>query len=69
MPAIALGHVAPRTLRTPVEWAPLVIADSHCKGCELCVDACPKAVRAVDRTRVTSRRGATPNLRTREALS
>jgi 2-oxoglutarate ferredoxin oxidoreductase subunit delta len=51
---MALGSVAPRTTRAPAEWAPLVIADGHCKGCELCVAACPKAVLALDRTRVNA---------------
>ncbi len=38
--------------RPPLPWAPLVIAEEHCKGCELCVAACPKAVLALDRSRV-----------------
>jgi 2-oxoglutarate ferredoxin oxidoreductase subunit delta len=41
-------------LRPPVPWAPLVIAEEHCKGCELCVAACPRAVLALDRGRVNS---------------
>jgi 2-oxoglutarate ferredoxin oxidoreductase subunit delta len=38
--------------RPPVPSAPLVIAESRCKGCEICVDACPKGVLALDRSRV-----------------
>ena len=38
--------------RPPVPWAPLVIAEDRCKGCELCVSACPKDVLALDRSRV-----------------
>ncbi|MGA2513994.1 MAG: 4Fe-4S dicluster domain-containing protein [Candidatus Limnocylindrales bacterium] len=37
---------------SPMTWAPLDIAEEHCKGCELCVDACPKGVLALDRSRV-----------------
>ncbi len=33
-----------------VAWSPLVIAEEHCKGCELCVAACPKDVLALDQT-------------------
>lgn len=33
-------------------WSPLVIAEEHCKGCELCVAACPKHVLALDETTV-----------------
>ena len=41
--AIALeGSVAPAT------WSPLRIATDRCKGCELCVDACPTGVLALD---------------------
>lgn len=40
-------------LATPVHaplppWSPLVIAEDRCKGCELCVAACPKSVLALD---------------------
>jgi 2-oxoglutarate ferredoxin oxidoreductase subunit delta len=41
--AIALeGSVAPAT------WSPLRIATDRCKGCELCVGACPPGVLALD---------------------
>ncbi len=40
------------TPRPPVPWTPLVVAEEHCKGCELCVAACPKGVLALDRGRV-----------------
>ena len=42
------------TLRPPVPWAPLVIAEDRCKGCVLCVTACPKNVLALDRGRVNT---------------
>jgi 2-oxoglutarate ferredoxin oxidoreductase subunit delta len=32
----------------PAIFEPLVIADEHCKGCGLCVDACPKHVLELD---------------------
>ena len=35
-------------------WAPLVIAEDHCKGCELCIAACPKSVLGLDRSRVNN---------------
>jgi 2-oxoglutarate ferredoxin oxidoreductase subunit delta len=38
----------------PTTWIPLVIAADHCKGCELCVAACPKAVLALDHERVNA---------------
>ena len=38
--------------QSPPPFRPLVIAEEHCKGCELCVAACPKAVLALDRGRV-----------------
>jgi 2-oxoglutarate ferredoxin oxidoreductase subunit delta len=41
--AIALeGSVA------PAAWSPLRIATDRCKGCELCVGACPPGVLALD---------------------
>ncbi len=33
-------------------WQPLDIASERCKGCELCISACPKDCLALDRTRV-----------------
>ena len=32
----------------------LAIATDHCKGCELCVEACPPHVLALDRERVNA---------------
>ena len=32
----------------PVEWSPLEIAADRCKGCELCIGACPQHVLALD---------------------
>jgi 2-oxoglutarate ferredoxin oxidoreductase subunit delta len=32
----------------PVSWSPLAIETDRCKGCELCVTACPKACLALD---------------------
>jgi len=48
---MAISPIAMAT-RQPVPWTPLVIAVDHCKGCELCVAACPKAVLALDRSQV-----------------
>lgn len=36
----------------PTPTLPLVIAEARCKGCELCVGACPKDALALDRERV-----------------
>lgn len=49
---MAISPVAIRSLRPPVPWTPLVIAEERCKGCELCVEACPKTVLDLDRGRV-----------------
>jgi 2-oxoglutarate ferredoxin oxidoreductase subunit delta len=38
--------------RPPRPWTPLVIAEDRCKGCELCIAACPKSVLALDRSHV-----------------
>ncbi len=29
-------------------WSPVVIAEDRCKGCELCIAACPKDALALD---------------------
>jgi 2-oxoglutarate ferredoxin oxidoreductase subunit delta len=50
---MAISPVA-MALRPPVPWAPLVIAEDRCKGCELCVTACPKGVLSLDRGRVNA---------------
>ena len=34
----------------PPFWAPLAIAIDRCKGCELCIGACPHRVLALDTT-------------------
>jgi 2-oxoglutarate ferredoxin oxidoreductase subunit delta len=51
---MAISPVAIRSLRPPVPWRPLVIAEESCKGCELCVAACPKSCLALDRSRVNA---------------
>lgn len=38
----------PSAAPQPILFSPLTIATDHCKGCELCVAACPKAVLALD---------------------
>jgi 2-oxoglutarate ferredoxin oxidoreductase subunit delta len=50
----SIGSDPTGSLRPPVPFSPLVIASEHCKGCELCVGACPVAVLALDITRVNS---------------
>lgn len=47
----------PRSALPP--WTPLVIAEDHCKGCELCIAACPKSVLALD-PQVVNRLGYHP---------
>jgi 2-oxoglutarate ferredoxin oxidoreductase subunit delta len=42
-----------------VAWAPLSIDSERCKGCELCVTACPHGVLALDPT-VVNRLGYHP---------
>jgi 2-oxoglutarate ferredoxin oxidoreductase subunit delta len=49
---MAISSVAMSTRRRHHAWRPLDIAEDHCKGCELCVAACPKSVLALDRSRV-----------------
>ncbi len=39
---------------TAAVWSPLLIAVDRCKGCELCITACPKHVLALDRSRVNA---------------
>lgn len=31
----------------------IVVNELHCKGCELCVEACPQDVMSLDKTRLT----------------
>jgi 2-oxoglutarate ferredoxin oxidoreductase subunit delta len=38
----------------PIEPSPLDIAAEHCKGCELCITACPHGVLALDPVVVNS---------------
>jgi len=45
------GRVAPPTTRhasDPPAFTPLAIASDKCKGCELCIGACPHGVLALD---------------------
>ena len=35
--------------------ARIIVDDVHCKGCGLCVAACPKQVLALDQDRITSK--------------
>jgi len=36
------------TAPRPPAWSPLTIASNRCKGCELCIGACPHGVLALD---------------------
>ena len=45
------GRVAPpnpRQASDPISFTPLAIARDKCKGCELCIGACPHGVLALD---------------------
>jgi 2-oxoglutarate ferredoxin oxidoreductase subunit delta len=35
-------------------WTPLIIADERCKGCELCITACPHHVLELDHSVVNA---------------
>jgi 2-oxoglutarate ferredoxin oxidoreductase subunit delta len=52
--AMALAEIA-----GPATWSPLAISVDRCKGCELCIAACPPAVLALD-TSVVNRLGHHP---------
>jgi 2-oxoglutarate ferredoxin oxidoreductase subunit delta len=43
----------------PAPWSPLAIATERCKGCELCITACPHHVLELD-TAVVNRLGYHP---------
>jgi 2-oxoglutarate ferredoxin oxidoreductase subunit delta len=49
---MAIGSVGTLPRRPPTPWRPLVIAEDRCKGCELCIGACPKAVLGLDKSHV-----------------
>ena len=44
LPAPSRSVLAPAL----VSWSPLAIRSDRCKGCELCVTACPKSCLALD---------------------
>jgi 2-oxoglutarate ferredoxin oxidoreductase subunit delta len=52
--SVAAGAVAPGTLAPDSEVryeqadATLIVRRAYCKGCDLCVDACPTGILAVD---------------------
>jgi 2-oxoglutarate ferredoxin oxidoreductase subunit delta len=35
----------------PASWTPLTMATERCKGCELCIVACPQGILALDASR------------------
>jgi len=47
-----MAIVTPAVHRPPAAHLPLAIAEQRCKGCEICVAACPKDCLALDRARV-----------------
>jgi len=49
----------PDSTPPPAPWTPLLIASERCKGCELCISACPKGSLALD-LRVVNRLGYHP---------
>jgi 2-oxoglutarate ferredoxin oxidoreductase subunit delta len=49
---MAIDPIASLAPPLPVPWTPLAITEGRCKGCELCVAACPKACLALDQSRV-----------------
>lgn len=57
-PATSSATSAPASA-LPDDWAPLAIASERCKGCELCITACPHHVLALDE-RVVNRLGYHP---------
>lgn len=42
------GPLDPPRVQGPPAWLPLQIAADRCKGCELCIAACPQHVLALD---------------------
>lgn len=47
---LSAASPTPLTDQPPPEWVPLLIRADHCKGCELCVSACPHHVLALDQS-------------------
>ena len=46
---VALKRAAAATAdEPPLNWTPLAIARDRCKGCELCIGACPHGVLALE---------------------
>jgi 2-oxoglutarate ferredoxin oxidoreductase subunit delta len=35
------------------------VSDTYCKGCELCINACPQGVMELDMSRLTPKEGCT----------
>jgi 2-oxoglutarate ferredoxin oxidoreductase subunit delta len=52
--SVAVGGRAAVAGGLNAAWSPLGIASDRCKGCELCVAACPHHLLALDRTRVNA---------------
>jgi 2-oxoglutarate ferredoxin oxidoreductase subunit delta len=50
----SVAELEPAASVAAAPWSPLLIAVDRCKGCELCITACPKVVLALDRSRVNA---------------
>ena len=48
VPRGRMAPLHPRRTADPSGWTPLAIASDRCKGCELCIGACPHGVLALD---------------------